>query len=95
MIALHKGDDDIMKTFIETGADVNQTDKVSVCALLFYFISGYFALVPPPVPIYMYVRFSVLSIKILSTMTTLDCLGLKCLSIKHETSLLIVMFSSF
>ena len=59
MIALHKGHDDAVKTLIETGADVNQTDKVSVCALLFYFISGYFALVPPPVPIFMYVRYSV------------------------------------
>ena len=86
MIALDKGHIDVVRTLIEAGADVNQTDKVSVCALLFYFISVHFALVPP-VPIYMSARFSVLNIKILSTTTTLDCLGLKCLLIKHVTSL--------
>ena len=51
MIALDKGHIDVLKTLIEVGANVNQTDKVSVCALLMYFICGHFALVLP-VPIY-------------------------------------------
>ena len=76
MIAIDKGHTDVVKTLIEAGTNVNQTDKVSVCAPLLYFISVHFALVQP-VPIYMYVRFIVLNINVLSTTTTLDCLGLK------------------
>ena len=61
MIAIDKGHVDVVKTLIEAGVNVNQTDKVSVCAMLLYFISGHFALVPP-VPIYTYVRFIVLNV---------------------------------
>ena len=35
MIALDKGHIDVVKTLIEAGANVNETDKVSVCALLY------------------------------------------------------------
>ena len=41
MIALLNGHLDVGKTLIETGADVNQTDYVSVSTLLLYFISAH------------------------------------------------------
>ena len=41
MIALENGHLDVVKTLIEAGSNVNQGDKVSVCALLFYFLSAH------------------------------------------------------
>ena len=35
-IAFEKGHLDIVKTLIEAGVNVNQTDKVGICALLLY-----------------------------------------------------------
>ena len=35
MIALDKGHVNVVKTLIEAGADVNQADKVGLCALFF------------------------------------------------------------
>ena len=36
MIASEKGHLDIVKALIEAGADVNQTNKVSVCVLMLH-----------------------------------------------------------
>ena len=41
MIALENGHYDLVKTLIEAGANVNHSDKVSVCALLLYSISAH------------------------------------------------------
>ena len=41
MIALTNGHLDIVKKLIEAGANVNQADKVSVCALLLHSISAH------------------------------------------------------
>ena len=41
MIALDNGHLYIVKTLIEAGANVNQTDEVSVCALLLHSINAH------------------------------------------------------
>ena len=41
MIALTNGHLDIVKTLIEAGANVNQSNKVSVCALLLYSVNAH------------------------------------------------------
>ena len=48
MTAVINGHLDIVKTLFEAGANVNQTDKVGICALLLYSISAH--TVVPNVP---------------------------------------------
>ena len=41
MIAIDKGHLDVVKTLIEAGANVNQSDKVGVCVLLLYSVNAH------------------------------------------------------
>ena len=41
MIALDNGHLDVVKTLIEAGANVNQSDKVSVCVLLLHSVNAH------------------------------------------------------
>ena len=46
MIALEIGHLDLVRILIEAGANVNQSDKVGVCALSLYSISAYMRVLP-------------------------------------------------